>query len=222
VTLVLALDTSSRTYAVAVGRKDRPAAERRSTRQDPAFAGLGDMVAQALSDAGESFQDLAGIGVDIGPGGLPSIRAAVAYANGLAFSLGVRIFPVGSLELLAMAARPKHQDPILCLKPGQNGNVYAGLFINGENTELRHGPPATVVPAIVNGLDRLCLAGTDIDGIASLLPAVTVVSTGITEADVTILYKATRVALAADPERLVSSATPLNESSRAFHNSAAL
>ncbi len=220
-TLILALDTSSRTYAVAVGSEDRPAAERRSSRHNPAFAGLGDMVAQALSTAGGAFQQLAGIGVDIGPGGLASIRAAVAYANGLAFSLGVRIFPVSSLELLAIAVRREHQDPILCLKPGQNGNVYAGLFINGENTELRHGAPATVVPAIANGLDRLCLAGMEIDGIADLLPVVTVVNTGITEADVTFLYEATRVALAANPERLVSTATPLNEASRAFHNSAA-
>lgn len=219
-TLILALDTSSRTFAVAVGSEDRPAAERRASRHDPGFAGLGDMAAQALSEAGASFREIAAIGVDVGPGGLPSIRAAVAYASGLAFSLGVKIFPLSSLELMAIAARRAHSDPVLALKPAQNANVYAGLFINGENAELRHGPPATVVPAIAHGLDRLCLAGTEMDGIASLLHGTTVVPTGITDADVTVLYQATRAALA-HPERLVTSATPLNEASRVFHDSAA-
>ncbi len=220
-TLVVALDTSSRTYAVAVGSGDLPAAERRSSRRDdPAFAGLGDMTARALSDAGAAFGDVTAIGVDIGPGGLSSIRAAVAYANGLAFSLGVKILPVSSLELMAVEARRTHREPVLCLKRGQAGNVYAGLFVNGENTELRHGPPASVVPAIAGDLDRLCLAGAATGDTASLLPGVTVVDTGITDADVTVLYQVTVAALA-DPERLVSTATPLNEASRVFHNSAA-
>lgn len=220
-TLVLALDTSSRTYAVAVGSEDRPAAERRSSRHDdPAFAGLGELAAQALSDAGAAFGDIAAIGVDIGPGGLSSIRAAVAYANGLAFSLGVKILPVSSLELMAIAAQHACQDPVLCLKRGQAGNVYAGLFVNGENTELRHGPPASVVPSIVDGLDRICLAGAATDDAADLLPGITVLDTGIVDADVTVLYQATRAAIA-NPERLVRTATPLNEASRVFHGSAA-
>lgn len=221
-TLVVALDTSSRTYAVAVGTGDRPAAERRSSRRDdPAFAGLGALTAQALSDAGATFSDIAAIGVDVGPGGLSSIRAAVAYANGLAFSLGVKVFPVSSLELMAIAAQRAHRDPVLCLKRGQAGNVYAGLYVNGENTELRYGPPASVVPAVVGSLDTICLAGALASAeVAELLPGVTIIDTGIVDANVTVLYEAARAALA-NPERLVSTAVPLNEASRVFHNSAA-
>ena len=219
-TLVLALDTSSRTYSVAVGSADRPASTRSSRRDDVAFAGLGGLAAQALSEVGAAFGDIAAIGVDIGPGGLSSIRAAVAYANGLAFSLGVPVLPVNSLELMATAARHATRDPVLCLKRGQAGNVYAGLFVNGENTELRHGPPASVVPAIAGGLDRIVLAGAATDEAAALLPGVAVVDTGIVDADVTVLYRLTRAALA-NRERLVTSAVPLNEASRIFHNSTA-
>jgi tRNA threonylcarbamoyladenosine biosynthesis protein TsaB len=221
VTLVLVLDTSSRTFAVAVGSGDQPAAVGRSAwRDDPAYAGLGDLTARALAETGQAFGDIAAIGVDVGPGGLGSIRSAVAYANGLAFSLGVQIFPVSSLELMAIAAQRAHRDPVLSLKRGQGGNLYAALFVNGEHTELRYGLPATVIPGLAGGLDRVCLAGAATDEAAALLPGVTVVDTGIVDADITVLYQATRRA-AAHPERLVDTATPLNEASRVFHNSAA-
>lgn len=114
----LALEASSRTYAAAAGDGERPRAQRVSRRDDPAFTGLGDLVAQTLAESGAAFRDIAAIAVDIGPGGLSSMRAAVAYANGLAFSLGVRIFPITSLELMAIAAAEKHDGPFLCLRRG--------------------------------------------------------------------------------------------------------
>ena len=118
---VLALEASSRTYAAAAGDGERPRAQRASRRDDPAFTGLGDLVAQTLAESGAAFRDIAAIAVDIGPGGLSSMRAAVAYANGLAFSLGVRLFPITSLELMAIAAAEKHDGPFLCLRTGHRG-----------------------------------------------------------------------------------------------------
>lgn len=213
-TLVLALDASSRTYAIAVGSGDQPAAERSSRRDDPEFAGLGELAARTLAGAGASFRDITAIGVDVGPGGLSSVRAAVAYANGLAFSLGVRIFAVSSLELMAIAAQRGRGEPVLSLKRGQGGSVYAALFVNGENTDMRHGPPESVVPAIAAGLDAVSVAGAASEDVAGLLPGITVTETGVTDADVTVLYQATR---AAHPGRLVRIATPLNEASPVFH-----
>lgn len=217
---VLALEASSRTYAVAAGDGERPRAQRASRRDDPAFTGLGDLVAQTLAAGGATFRDVETIAVDIGPGGLSSMRAAVAYANGLAFSLGVRIFPVTSLELMAIAAGEQYQGPFLCLRRGTGGNTYAGLFADGELAELRHGPHDSVVPSIAGGLGTVCLAGVPAAGVAGLVPGVTIVDTGIAEADVTVLYQAARSARS-DPERLVPIASPVNEASLIFHNQAA-
>lgn len=217
---VLALEASSRTYAAAAGDGERPRAQRVSRRDDPAFTGLGDLVAQTLAESGAAFRDIAAIAVDIGPGGLSSMRAAVAYANGLAFSLGVRIFPITSLELMAIAAAEKHDGPFLCLRRGTGGNTYAGLFADGQLAELRHGPHDSVVPSIAGGLDRVSLAGMPAADVAGLLPGVTITDTGIAEADVTVLYQVARAAMT-DPERLVPIASPVNEASLIFHNQAA-
>lgn len=215
-TLVLALDASSRSYAVAAGSADRPSAQRSSRRDDPGFVGLGELAARTLADAGASFGDIGVIGVDVGPGGLSSVRSAVAYANGLAFSLGVKLFAISSLELMAISASHGHREPVLSLKRAQGGNVYAALFAEGKNTDMRHGLPESVVPAIAGDLETLCVAGESGLDVAALLPGVTLVQTEISQADVTVLYQATKEAMAY-PEKLVSVATPLNEASPVFH-----
>jgi tRNA threonylcarbamoyl adenosine modification protein YeaZ len=216
---VLAVEASSRTYAVAAGDGELPRAQRASRRDDPAFAGLGDLVAQTLTAAGASFRDIDTIAVDIGPGGLSSMRAAVAYANGLAFSLGVRLFPVTSLELMAIAAAAQHDGPFLCLRRGTGGNTYAGLFADGRLAGLRHGPHDSVVASIAGGLERVSLAGVPSADVAGLLSGVTITDTGIREADVTVLYQTARAAMS-DPERLVPVASPVNEASLIFHDQA--
>jgi tRNA threonylcarbamoyladenosine biosynthesis protein TsaB len=215
--LVLAIEASSRTYAVAVGDGELPGAQRASRRDAPAFAGVGDLVAQTLAAHDAAFSDIEAIAVDIGPGGLSSIRAAVAYANGLAFSLGVQVFPVTSLELMAIAARRVHQGPLLCLKRGVGGNTYAGLFVNGEIAELRHGTASAIVPEIAARLETVGVAGVPADDVAGFLPGVTVTDTGIAEADVVVLYQAARAAMADEPARLVPLASAINEGSLIFH-----
>ena len=215
--LVLAIEASSRTYAVAVGAGELPGAQRASRRDAPAFAGVGDLVAQTLAAHDATFSDIEAIAVDIGPGGLSSIRAAVAYANGLAFSLGVKVFPISSLELMAIAARRVHQGPLLGLKRGVGGNTYAGLFINGEVAELRHGPAGAIVPEIAANLEGVGVAGVPADDVAGLLPGAAVTDTGIADADVVVLYQAARAAMADDPARLVPLASAINEGSLIFH-----
>lgn len=217
--LVLALEASSRTYAVAVGDGENPRGQAAVRRDDPEFRGLGDLVNRTLDRAGQVFGDIGTIGVDIGPGGLMSIRTAVAYANGLGFAVGAKIFPISSLELMAMAAQQAHRCPILCLKRGLGGNTYAALFADGEITDMRHGPPDSVVPAVADGLARVCVAGTATDDVAGLLAGVAVEHSKIEDADVGVLYRAARAA-AADPERLVPAASPLNEASKIFHEPA--
>ena len=63
------------------------------------------------------------------------------------------------------------------------------------------------------------VAGPPRADVAGLLPGVTVVDTGIADADVTLLYQVARAALA-DRDRLVPVASALNEASRIFHEPA--
>jgi tRNA threonylcarbamoyladenosine biosynthesis protein TsaB len=225
--LLLSIDTSSRTYAVAAGAGDRPDAVRTARRGEPGFEGVGGLASAVVADLGARFRDIEVIAVDTGPGGLSSIRSAVAYANGLAFSLGVRVFPVTSLELMAIAAegatgaKATAADPVLSLKRAQGGNVYAGLFADGEMTVMRHGQPGEILPELTGGLAAFRLAGltaADLDGLAApgLTGGAAVTETGIGEADVTVLYETAKASVRA-PDRTAALATALNEGSPVFH-----
>jgi tRNA threonylcarbamoyladenosine biosynthesis protein TsaB len=232
--LLLSIDASSRTYAVAAGAGDRPDVVRTARRGEPGFEGVGGLASAAVAALGARFRDVEAIAVDTGPGGLSSIRSAVAYANGLAFSLGVPVFPVTSLELMAIAAeaatgaKATAADPVLSLKRAQGGNVYAGLFAEGGMTVMRHGQPGEILPELTGGLAAFRLAGltaADFGGLAagaaqagleSLAGGAAVTETGIGEADVTVLYETAKASLG-DPGRTAALATALNEGSPVFY-----
>ncbi|MDT5039005.1 MAG: tRNA threonylcarbamoyladenosine biosynthesis protein TsaB, partial [Micromonosporaceae bacterium] len=120
--LTLAVETSSIEYGVALFTPDALIAHRTLRRDDPSFRGIGELAAELLTAAGRRIRDVERLAVDLGPGNLSSVRAGVAYVNGLAFSLGIPIFGVSSLDLLAVEASEK-ADPaegsgsaVLCLR----------------------------------------------------------------------------------------------------------
>jgi tRNA A37 threonylcarbamoyladenosine modification protein TsaB len=214
--LALAIEASSAAYAVALGDGPEPAIRRECRRDDPSFAGIGEMVASAVAGAGAGFTDIETIAVDIGPGSLSSVRAAVAYANGLAFSLGGMVFWANSLELMAVEAREIQPSPALCLRKGEAGNVYAGIFTEDHGARLRYGPLRATVTALAGEHAKIAVAGAHRQAAAGLLTGAHVCDTGIDQPGVATLYAMMR-ARRGEPGRLVPLASPLNEGSRVFH-----
>jgi len=200
VTTTLAIETSSVTYGVAIGVDGQVVAQRTLRRDDPAFTGLADLVASVVNDAVVDFAGVDAVAVDIGPGNLASVRSGVAYANGLAFSLGKPMLVASSLDLLALEAG---DGPVLCLRDAGSGRVYAWL-----DGELRHGPFEPVVLSLVGGRTAIAVAGVHRAKVAALLPGVAVKDTGIDAPQVSTL-------LAASP-RAVDVASPLTEASPEF------
>jgi len=216
VKLNLAIEASSALYAIAVGDSSVPAIHRECRRDNPSFAGIGAMVSSAVAAAGASFSDIETVAVDVGPGSLSSVRAAVAYANGLAFSLGIAVFAANSLELMAAEAREKQPSPALCLRKGEAGNVYAGVFTEDQHAQLRYGPFQDTITALAGEHGKITVAGAHRQAAAALLAQAHVYDTGIEQPSVLTLY-AMMQAQRDQPGRLVPIASPLNEGSMVFH-----
>lgn len=195
-TTTLAIETSSVNYGVAVGVDGDVVAQRTLRRDDPAFTGLAGLVASVVDD----FGTVDAVAVDIGPGNLASVRSGVAYANGLAFSLGRPILVASSLELLA---REAGDEVTLCLRDAGSGRVYAGF-----EGELRHGPFEPVVLSLVGDRPAIAVAGVHRAKVAALLPGVAVKDTGIDAPHVTTLL--------ATASKHVDVASPLTEASPEF------
>jgi tRNA threonylcarbamoyladenosine biosynthesis protein TsaB len=206
--VILAIETSSINYAAALCTADEMIACRVLRRDDPAFAGIGALVAEALALAGKEFGDIERLAVNAGPGNLGSVRAGVAYVNGLGFALA----PPDSRRQLARAACARGR-PTGGVVPAQRGRRrgVCGIFPRGA---MRHGPLTTVVPALAGELAEVAVAGSFRAEAIAALPRVSAKDSGVEYPDVLTLQRFLSTARDADWADVVS---PINEGSAVFH-----
>lgn len=88
------------------------------------------MLDEMLASAAVNWQDLAAIGVGVGPGNFTGIRIAVASARGLSMSLGVPAIGVSAFEALSFGIPDR---PLLSVVDGRRDNLHIQLSDrNGE------------------------------------------------------------------------------------------
>ena len=93
-----------------------------------------------FKDAKVKVSELAGIGVDIGPGMFTALRVGTSTAKGLAIAHRIPIVGVSSLWGIARTARPA-LDRVLSLIDARKQQVYAALYLDGR---------AVIQPAVMN------------------------------------------------------------------------
>jgi hypothetical protein len=124
-----------------------------------------------------------------------------------------------SLELMAAQINHGRAEPVLCLRKGDGGNAYAGLFGHGE-PGLRYGQSRDILPAMAAGLDEVWVAGAHRELAAELLPQARVHDSGVDSPDVLTLHQ--MLTARGDDTRLVPAASAVNEGSQEFHGRTAV
>jgi tRNA threonylcarbamoyl adenosine modification protein YeaZ len=205
--VILAVETSSVQYGVALADGPRLIAERTRVR-DAGHPGIGAAAAELLAEAGVTVGDLTRLAVDVGPGQLGNVRAGVAYVNGLAYALGLRIASVDVLTLLAGEVHRTMDAPVLCVRHAGGGDVFAGLFHAGGPAVRSFGPMVTVLPELAGELPRVVVAGSAQEKVAALLPGVEIVASGLVAPSVRELVAVASI-LDVDADGVV--ATPVTE-----------
>lgn len=135
--------------------------ESHSERILPALAWL-------LATLGLPLRGIAAVAVSQGPGSFTGLRAGIATAKGLAFSLGVPLFGVPTLEALAANAPPV-DAPVCAVLNARRGEVFRAFFRSspagprrlGQDGLIPIGPFAAEIPAgcLVIGEPPGALAG---------------------------------------------------------------
>lgn len=80
-----------------------------------------------LATLGYSLRDCAAVAVSQGPGSFTGLRAGIATAKGLAFSLGVPLFGIPTLTALAANAAPG-AGPVCAVLSARRGEVFRAFF----------------------------------------------------------------------------------------------
>lgn len=146
------------------------------------------------------LKDISQIIVDVGPGGTSRVRTGVAFANSLAYSLGIPVCPVPSLELAGLDAWERYRLPAICTVKSVKGNAFIGLYDAGRLVRIEHGKIEDIVPGMTAGMEAFATVGYHREGIANLFPDKTVQDSGLLFGNATWLVEKSELFL----ERAVS------------------
>lgn len=142
--IILAIDTATEACSVAVNGSSGMVAECQVEANAHSQILL-PMVSRVLQHAGLTLADLDAIACGIGPGGFTGVRIGVSTAQALAMALGLRVYPVSSLQ--ALAATTPHPSVLTALD-ARKGEVYAAVYVQD----------ATGLP-VLQGEERVCPPG---------------------------------------------------------------
>ncbi|WP_428658119.1 hypothetical protein [Runella sp.] len=146
------------------------------------------LVTRSLESVNRSANEIKKIIVDIGPGGTSVVRTGVAFANGLAYSLEVPVYPVPSMELIGIECWEKYQKPVICTIRSIKNTAYVGLY-NDKLVTIKYGPLEEVVKEVASGIDDFIVAGHHRDRIIELFPDKIITDSKIQSCDASLLIE---------------------------------
>ncbi len=103
------------------------------------------LLEDGLNQTGKIASEIIEIIVDIGPGGLTSTRSGIAFANGLAFALNIKMVEANGLELMMLQSGASPQSHVISARRAHDGNYFMGFYHQAERCELVLGKPEEMI-----------------------------------------------------------------------------
>jgi tRNA threonylcarbamoyladenosine biosynthesis protein TsaB len=163
--LTIGISTSSGQFALVIGENNNVLFD--SSEFPDYNRELDDALTFGLEFCKRNVSEITDIIVDIGPGGTSRVRTGIAFANALAYSLGISVCPVSSMELAGFDAWEKYNLPVINTVRSIKGNAYAGLYNQGLIT-IKYGGIDEIIPLMVNDIDKFVVVGFHRESIANL------------------------------------------------------
>ena len=187
--LTVGISTSSGQFALVIGKKGNVLFDSTEDFWDDDHQ-LDEMLSAGLKYCNMKVKEITRIVVDIGPGGTSRVRTGIAFANALAYSLGLFIYPVTSMELAGIDALYNHNLPAIHTVKSIKGNAYVGLYHSGHCV-IKYGNIHEIVPVLAHYLDSFVVSGFHRETIMglSLLKNKTIIDSGSTYGDATYLIE---------------------------------
>jgi tRNA threonylcarbamoyladenosine biosynthesis protein TsaB len=126
--MIVALDSSTLTLSLAVGRPGEPAPLLAERHGPPAK--MSDLLPGAilglLSRAGLTLDDVRAFAIGLGPGSFTGLRIGLATVKGLAYARRIPVCGASSLEALALEG--PEGVPVAAIAVARRGELYVGRY----------------------------------------------------------------------------------------------
>jgi tRNA threonylcarbamoyladenosine biosynthesis protein TsaB len=153
--VLLAFDTSTRFVSVAVHDDDAVVARAGSSRPMQHGEQLAPLIDQVLGEAGAIRQDVTAVAVGVGPGPYTGLRVGLVTARVLGLALGIPVYGVCSLDVLAARAVDEGiGEPFLATLDARRKELFWAAY---DGTGRRLDGPHVDRPADV--ADELLVVG---------------------------------------------------------------
>ncbi len=166
-TLLLAIDTATRSAVVAVGDGVAPPVAQHGWAVGHRHGEtLLPRIEDALREAGAGARDVRGLVVGVGPGSFTGLRVGMTVATTLAYGLAVPIVGIGTLEALA-AASGAAGDVVVTLPAGPTDRYVGRYRVRDGRVETieapRLVPPGEALPRDAGSLVAVDANGGTVD-----------------------------------------------------------
>lgn len=128
---ILGIDTSNLVMSLAVVEKDKLIGEYTTNLRKNHSIRLMPAISMLLDELDIAPQELEGIAVAHGPGSYTGVRIGVTTAKTMAWSLGIPLVGISSLEAVASHGA-SFEGRVSPLFDARRGQVYTSLFEKGE------------------------------------------------------------------------------------------
>ncbi|RSL30666.1 tRNA (adenosine(37)-N6)-threonylcarbamoyltransferase complex dimerization subunit type 1 TsaB [Salibacterium salarium] len=132
---ILAIDTSTHVMGIALAEDDKLLAEYTTNFKKNHSLRLMPAIQQMLKELDVQPKELDAIAVAKGPGSYTGVRIGVTTAKSMAWSLGIPVYGISSLQMLARNGI-RFQGLICPFMDARRGQVYTGLYkVQGTHLE---------------------------------------------------------------------------------------
>lgn len=151
---LLAIDSSTKTSGLALYDGLSLRYEIVWTGADYHGVELAPHINEALASVGLKPKDLQAIGVAIGPGSYTGLRIGLALAKGLAFTHGLRLVAIPTLDVVA-AGQPVQDLPMVAVLQAGRGRLATGRYkVKKERWQAEGAPVLKTAEELVESINN--------------------------------------------------------------------
>jgi len=152
--MILAIDTSGSIASIALGNEEGLVAEYHFAHDMDLLRRLTPAIERIISDAGLVPSDLTGIVTSLGPGSFTGLRIGVTAAKTLAWSIGISLVGVSTLEAIARSCSYGGYKYICVMIYSRVGEVYWAVM-NADSATLVTEPSASDLESVMSYIKEL-------------------------------------------------------------------